>query len=158
MRREYPDRPIIGVGVVVLSEAGVLLIKRGKPPRIGSWSLPGGAQELGETVAAAAHREVLEETAVEIAPIGLVEVVDSITKDAEGRIQYHYTLIDLAASAEPSQPIPGGDAAGAEWVPLDQLAAKNLWSETLRVIGMAEGMWRAAGGDQRSRKPVDTEE
>ncbi len=144
MRREYPERPIVGVGVVVLSRAGVLLIKRGKPPRQGGWSLPGGAQELGETVEETARREILEETGLSITPIGLVDVVDSITHDDAGAVQYHYTLVDLAASAEPDPPTAGGDVAGAAWVALEDLAEKNLWSETVRVIRLAEAMWRSA--------------
>lgn len=136
-KREYPDRPIIGVGVVVLGADGVLLIQRGKPPRAGSWSLPGGAQELGETVAAAAIREVLEETGLKVQLIGLIDVVDSLQKDDDGNLRYHYTLVDFAAVAEAGVARPGGDAAAVRWVRLDDVAGLGLWSETARVIRLA---------------------
>ena len=98
IKRDFPDRPIVGVGAIVFKDASVLLIRRGKPPRQGQWSLPGGAQHLGETVRAAIEREVREETGVEIAALTLVDVVDSITPDESGgRIRYHYTLVDMAA-------------------------------------------------------------
>ena len=84
MTREFPDRPIAGVGVVVLGAKGVLLVKRAKPPRQGQWSLPGGAQKLGETVFEAARRETLEETGLEIEVLGLIDVVDSIASDDGG--------------------------------------------------------------------------
>ena len=97
MSREYPDRPFVGVGVVVWRGDNVLLIQRGKPPRIGAWSLPGGAQELGETVRETAVREVREETGVEIDVTHLIDVVDTITRDKDGRVRLQYTLVDFAA-------------------------------------------------------------
>jgi len=110
MTREYPERPLVGIGVVVLGARGVLMIKRGKAPRKGQWSLPGGAQELGETVSEAARREVMEETGLTIGILGLVDVVDSIRRDDAGKIQYHYTLVEFLArippSAETEHPVP----------------------------------------------------
>ncbi len=142
--REYPPRPIVGVGAVVLSERGVLLIRRGKPPRLGGWSLPGGAQKVGETVYEAAYREVLEETNVEIEVLQLIDVVDSITKDDEGGIQYHYTLVDVVAVADTSQePVAGGDVMGAEWVAFEHIEALKLWSETERIIKEGHAIWQA---------------
>ena len=142
-RREFPQRPLVGVGAVVLSDAGVVLIKRGKPPRVGAWSLPGGAQKLGETVTAAAHREVLEETGLDTEIIGLIDVVDSISHADDGRIQYHYTLVDMLAVA-PANAVPqsGADASDALWVPIDNLPDYKLWAETTRIINMAHQMWR----------------
>ena len=84
----YPERPLIGVGVVVFKGDRVLLIQRGKAPRIGSWSLPGGRQRLGETVRQAAQREVLEESGLEVEIVGLLDVVDSLTHDETGRLEY----------------------------------------------------------------------
>jgi ADP-ribose pyrophosphatase YjhB (NUDIX family) len=97
MTRLYPKRPVVGVGVVVCRDDTVLLVRRANAPGKGNWSLPGGAQELGETVFEAARREVLEETSVTVDVLGLVDVVDSIRPDSAGRIQYHYTLIDVVA-------------------------------------------------------------
>jgi 8-oxo-dGTP diphosphatase len=134
--REYPPRPLIGVGIVVWHGDRVLLIRRGKPPRLGQWSLPGGAQKLGETVAEAARREVLEETGLAIEVGEVLAVVDLIERDGE-RVRYHYTLIDFGAEAPGSELRPGGDAADARWFGLDELPRLGLWSETLRVIGLA---------------------
>ena len=97
MKRSYPERPYVGVGVVVLRGDEVLLIQRGKPPKAGDWSIPGGAQHLGETVAEAALREVREETGLEVRLGEHLAVVDSIQRDAAGVVAFHYTLVDFAA-------------------------------------------------------------
>ena len=137
MIREYPERPIIGVGAIVLRDADVLLIRRAKPPREGQWSIPGGAVELGETLRDALVREVKEEAGIEIDIIGFVDTIDAITRDEDGRIRYHYTLIDMAARWRSGELAPGGDATAARWVPLDRLGEYDLWDETIRVIGLA---------------------
>ena len=138
LQRDFPDRPIVGVGVVVWRGDRVLLIRRGKPPRAGQWSLPGGAQELGETVAETAGREVLEETGLELARLELLTVVDLIEPAAEpGRYRYHYTLIDFVAEAAPGEPIAAGDAAAVAWFDRASLPGLGLWDQTLRIIDMA---------------------
>lgn len=134
MSREYPGYPMVGVGVVVWRGDEVLLIKRGKPPRAGSWSLPGGRQKLGETTRDAGVREVMEETGVEVCIEGLVDVVDSITRDEHGRVRLHYTLVDFRARWVSGEPSAATDAADARWVHADDLGAYGLWHETLRVI------------------------
>jgi ADP-ribose pyrophosphatase YjhB (NUDIX family) len=137
LSRDYPDRPIVGVGVVVFRGEEVLLVRRGRPPRQHQWSLPGGAQHLGETVAQAAAREVREEAGIEVDLIGLVDVVDSIVRDPDGRIQYHYTLVDLAARWRAGEAVPGDDAADVTWVPLSDLGEHDLWEKTSWVIRLA---------------------
>jgi 8-oxo-dGTP diphosphatase len=177
MSREYPDRPIAGVGVVVLRDDQVLMIRRGREPRMGQWSIPGGKQELGETWQETAVREVREETGVEIDVIGIVDVVDAIIRDGDPprpgttdndseavglaavndneranitprhdtrRIRYHYTLVDCAAVWTGGDPVAGGDAAHAEWWPLDRIDELSLWSETIRII--TEAATLAAAG------------
>ena len=135
--REYPNRPFVGVGVVVLKEENVLLIRRGRPPRIGEWSLPGGAQSIGETVQETACREVLEETGVQIQQPQFLEVVDSIIRDEDQQVRFHYTLIDYWASWDSGIPIGSDDAQDAEWISLDQLEELDLWSKTIEVIQKA---------------------
>jgi ADP-ribose pyrophosphatase YjhB (NUDIX family) len=141
MGREYPERPIVGVGVVVLREGRVLLARRGKAPRAGDWSLPGGAQKLGETVFAAARREVAEETGLEIEVLGVVDFVDSIQRDSADRIQYHYTLIDVFAEAADGVAEARDDVPEVGWFSLDELGSLGLWSETERIIRLAHEMW-----------------
>lgn len=156
MSREYPDRPIAGVGIVVLKDDAVLMIRRGKPPRDGQWSIPGGKQKLGETWRTTAVREVAEETGVEIEVIGLVDVVDAIVRDGDKLkpgvranpedadptkpVRYHYTLVDCAAVWTGGEVQAGSDAAHAEWWPLDRLDELPLWSETVRIITEAAAM------------------
>jgi ADP-ribose pyrophosphatase YjhB (NUDIX family) len=135
--REYPLRPIVGIGVVVLKGDSVLLVRRGKPPNLGDWTVPGGAQELGETTEEAARRELLEEAGVEAGVLTLAATVDTIRRDAAGRVQFHYTIIDYAARWETGEPRAGSDATEAVWAPLDRLDEYRLWSEAVRVIGIA---------------------
>jgi ADP-ribose pyrophosphatase YjhB (NUDIX family) len=146
MSRKYPERPVVGVGVVVLGAAGVLMIRRGKPPREGQWSLPGGAQKLGETAFEAAKREAREETGLDVEVLGLIDVVDSIRRDDDGRVQYHYTLVDVlavVANGQPARPTAGGDAADAAWFGFDELPGLGLWSETDRIIKLGREMHQA---------------
>ena len=135
--RRYPTRPIVGVGAVVMDSDMVLMIKRGKPPRQGSWSLPGGAQELGETIREAARREVREETGLEIGIFGLIDVVDSVRSDADDKIEYHYTLIDLAGYSVGGTLMAGGDAQDCRWFTRTEINAMDIWSETKRIISLA---------------------
>jgi 8-oxo-dGTP diphosphatase len=135
--REYPARPIVGIGIVVLRDDTVLLVRRGKPPNIGSWTLPGGAQEVGETAETAARRELLEETGIEVGPLHFAAVVDSIRRDAEERIQYHYTIIDFCGRWLAGEPRAASDVTEAVWAPLDALEPFGLWSEAHRVIGIS---------------------
>lgn len=132
--------PIVGVGVVVLKDGQVLLIRRGKPPRLGEWSLPGGKQELGETLHDTARREVLEETGIDCMIVSLLDAIDMIARDGDGAIERHFTLIDYVADWVSGEPVAGDDAMEAAWVPLHEIDRLGLWSETLRVIRLAEAM------------------
>ncbi len=133
---DYPNRPLIGVGVIVFKDDRVLLIRRGKPPRAGQWSLPGGRQRLGETVRATAAREVREETGCEVEVTALLDVLDSLTRDAGGEIQYHYTLVDFLAEWRGGEAQAAGDAVEVVWADPDALEPYELWSETLRLIAL----------------------
>ena len=136
---DYPNRPLIGVGVVVFREGAqggrdVLLVRRGKPPREGRWSLPGGRQRLGERVRETACREVAEETGVEVEVTALLDVVDSVTRDEAEAIAYHYTLVDFLAEWRSGEAAAGGDAAEVAWADPADLARYDLWDETVRLI------------------------
>ena len=131
---DYPNRPLVGVGIVVFKADRVLLVRRGKPPRAGSWSLPGGRQRLGETVRETARREVREETGCEVAVTALLDVLDSITRDGAEAIAYHYTLVDFLAEWCAGEARAGGDAAEVTWADPEDLGRYELWDETLRLI------------------------
>ena len=132
--RDFPTRPWVGVGVVIFKDDKVLLVRRAKPPRAGSWSIPGGMQELGETAAQAGIREVCEETGITVAIDGLIDIIDVIVPEDDGRIRTHYTLIDYHAHWLAGEPQAADDVSDARWVPLDKLTDYGIWSETLRVI------------------------
>jgi 8-oxo-dGTP diphosphatase len=138
--RDYPDRPIVGVGAVVWRGDRVLLVRRGKPPRAGQWSLPGGAQLLGETLLEAIRREVLEETGLALANVRFLTTIDLIDREPGGRVRHHYTLIDFVAEAAEGDAVAGDDAAAAAWFTTSELESLGLWSETLRIIGDAAAL------------------
>lgn len=138
--REYPSRPFVGVGVVLFRDDEVLLVKRAKPPISDNWSIPGGAQELGETVREAALRELKEETGLDAEIIDLVDVVDGITKDEKGRVKFHYTLVDFAAEWRAGEAIADDDCAAVQWVKFAALDRYPMWEKTARVIRAAHAL------------------
>ena len=138
--REYPARPLVGIGIVLLKPGAVLLVRRAKQPSLGQWALPGGAQELGETAEAAARRELKEEAGLDAGPMRLAANVDSIHHDPAGRVRFHYTILDFAAAWVGGDPAPGGDVSEAEFAPLARLREYALWEEAHRVITIARGL------------------
>ena len=148
MRREYPGRPLVGVGVIVLRGDHVLLIRRARDPGRGAWALPGGAQRLGETVEHAARRELREETGLEVEALHFVGYVDAIHADALGRTRFHYTILDLAALWRGGEPVPGDDATEAAFVEWASLPAMGVGEETVRLVGLARERLGTAGGGQ----------
>lgn len=125
--------PRVGVGCLVWKDGQVLLIRRGKPPGNGEWSLPGGSQELGETLFAAAEREVIEETGVTAQARSVLTAVDNIVHDADGRLAFHYTIVDVEADWIAGEPVPGDDALDARWADLAACEALVAW-EPLRAV------------------------
>ncbi len=135
--RTYPNRPWVGIGVVVHKDNAVLLIKRGKEPNKGKWSLPGGAQMVGETVFEGAYREVLEETGVLTHNHRFLDVVDSIHNDDVGKTKYHYSLIEISCEYQGGTLCAQDDAEEALWVPFSEINNYVDWEETLRIIEMS---------------------
>ncbi|MBX7201203.1 MAG: NUDIX hydrolase [Rhodospirillaceae bacterium] len=132
--------PTVGVGVVVLKGDDVLLIRRGRPPKQGEWSIPGGRQEFGETVRACALREVLEETGITAGNLALIDVVDLIRPATSASSAGHWTLVDFAADWVSGEPTAGDDAADARWVKCSDIESLGLWRETVRIIRAAMDM------------------
>ena len=135
--REYPDRPWVGIGCIVFREEAVLLVRRGKPPRIGQWSLPGGAQHVGERAEEAARRELREETSIEVGPLALAYVFDAINQDEDGRARYHYTIIDFAALWLEGEARAGDDVSEVAWALPHELVAYDLTEAAHEAIAAA---------------------
>src|SRR5690348_2684882 len=133
-KREYPDRPIVGVGAVIVDEGRVVLVKRGSPPLLGEWSLPGGVVELGETLRAAAEREVREETGLIVRAGEVLEVLDRIIPGKDAAPQYHYVLIDFLCTVKGGDLRAGGDAADACWARESELGKFKLEQPAIEVI------------------------
>ena len=137
MSRRYPDRPILGVGALILDGDNILLVERGREPLQGMWSLPGGVLETGETLAEGIHREVLEETGLTIEIIGVLEIFERILRDDQGRAEYHYVLIDYVCRATGGTLHASDDVSQAEWVPRAELSHYKITEGTLPVIEKA---------------------
>lgn len=135
--REYPERPIPGVGAVVLRKTEgrveVLLVRRSTEPMVGSWTLPGGAIELGETVGEACVRELMEETGLSVEPLDEVETFDIIQRDADGRVQYHYVIVDMLCRVSAGEMRAGSDASEAVWADVEAILERGDFALTPRA-------------------------
>ncbi len=130
--------PAPAVGVVCLKEETVLLIRRGRPPRLGEWSLPGGRLEWGERLQDAALRELREETGVQAQMLGLIDVVDGLFLGPSSDVQTHYVLVDYAVRWVAGDAVAGNDALEAAFYPLEHLNSLGMWGETVRIIRLAQ--------------------
>jgi len=128
--------PVVAVGAIVWKEDRFLLIRRGRPPRQGGWSIPGGRQEAGETVHEAVHREIREEAGIDIDILGVAAVVDLIDRDG-AEIGHHYTVIDMLAEWRAGGTRAGDDATDTAWVALDEIGAYDLPDVQVEVITQA---------------------
>lgn len=141
--REYPSRPIVGVGGIVFVGGRVLIIKRRFEPLAGRWSLPGGALEVGETLAEGLAREMKEETGLDVKVGPVVDVFDRITRDEQGRARFHYVLVDFLCTIRAGTPAAGSDVAEVALVETGDLARYDLTPKTIDVIDRALAL---AGG------------
>jgi len=132
--REYPDRPIVGVGAVIVEDGKVVLIRRRYEPLAGEWSLPGGMVELGETLETAIAREMLEETGlvIEVGPV--IEVFDRIMFDESRRVRYHFVLVDYLCWPVSGDLLASSDVDAAEWVDPADLERYSLTAKATAVI------------------------
>lgn len=142
--RMYPARPLVGVGAVVWDGARVLLERRGQPPAQGAWALPGGLIDVGETAEAAVQREVREECGVEVTVGPVLGLFEPIHRDDDGRIRYHYVVIDFLAYYRSGEAQPGDDAAELRWAAPTELASYALHPATRAMIERALAVARAA--------------
>ena len=140
--RAFPSQPVVGVGAVILDGDRVLLVKRGHAPLKGEWSLPGGTVELGETLEDALAREVREETGLEIAIGPVVEVFDRIDRASDGRVAYHFVIVDFACAIAGGSLAHASDAEDARWVPVSDLVGYELTEKATTVIHKALALTR----------------
>jgi 8-oxo-dGTP diphosphatase len=149
-RREYPERPVVGVGGVVISGGRVLLVRRGAPPLEGQWSIPGGMLELGETVFEGVRRELAEETGMEVRVVDLIEVFERISLDGEGKPKYHFVVLDYLCEPVQGDACAGSDAEEVAWVLVEELSKYSLAVSAHRVIEKAFEMMRERATDAQT--------
>ena len=133
MKREYPRNPIVGVGGVVIRDNSVLLIRRGREPLKGEWSIPGGMLELGESLMDGVKREVLEETGLRVRPLEALTVFDRVQKNGD-RVQYHYVIVDYICRPTGGRLKSGSDVLDARWVRREELPGYRITPKAATVI------------------------
>lgn len=136
MKREYPKQPILGVGGVVINGNRVLLIRRGREPLKGEWSIPGGMLELGESLKEGVAREVWEETGLKVRPLEMLLAFDRIQKNGD-RVQYHYVIIDYVCRKTGGRLKAGSDVLDARWVKREELPDYHVTPKAAEVIANA---------------------
>jgi 8-oxo-dGTP diphosphatase len=134
MSREYPATPLVGAGAIIIEAGGVVLVKRRHAPLAGEWSIPGGVLDVGEMVRAAAVREAREETGLVVEAGELLGVYDRVLRDAGGRVQYHYVLIDFLCRRVSGELQAADDAEDVRWFRREELPALKLAEDTFDVI------------------------
>ena len=134
MAREYPEHPVVGVGAVVVRGGRALIVRRGHEPRKGEWSLPGGMLDLGESLADAARREVKEETGLDVEVGPIIETFDRVHRDDQGRIRYHFVIVDFVCWSPSGDAVAGSDAEAVAWVTADELVAYRVNTHAADVI------------------------
>jgi ADP-ribose pyrophosphatase YjhB (NUDIX family) len=130
----------VGISIVIWRDDKILLIQRGHEPAKGKWRLPGGGQDTGETIMQTAVREAREETGLDVTPLGIITAHDSITRDARGQVEYHYTLVDVVAESRDGVAKAGDDAVDVRWVTVDEIDTYCDWPEVARVVRLSQLM------------------
>jgi len=151
MKREYPESPLVGVGAVIVdhrsddhfADRRVLLIRRGQPPLLGEWSLPGGVLECGESLRDAAVREAREETGLLVETGEMLGVYERVIRGDDGRVRYHYVLIDFLCHPVGGDLKAGSDAADVRWFTRNELPALKLAYDANDVV--LKGLSRRSG-------------
>ena len=133
-RGEYPDQPRVAVGAIVFKDHQVLLVRRGKPPALDLWAIPGGSVEICETLQQAVEREIFEETGITILALEPIFTFDYIERDELGCARFHYVIVDLAADYVKGEPRAGDDAAEARWVSSQEMATLKVSSKTRQLL------------------------
>ncbi len=126
MKRIYPDQPIVGIGILIVRDCHIALIKRGNEPSKGKWTIPGGLVELGESVEAAVIREAKEETCLDVEKPELIDVVDNVDFDEHGKVKYHHVIVDYLVHVKGGDINAASDAEELRWVPFDEVEGYNL--------------------------------
>jgi ADP-ribose pyrophosphatase YjhB (NUDIX family) len=146
MSRDFPDRPIAGVGAVIVHQGRVVIVQRANEPRKGEWSIPGGVLEIGETLRQCAAREAREETGLEVEPGEVLDVFDSITTEPDGRARYHFVIVDFLCRLLGGELRAGGDAMQARWISAEELENFVMSDNTKQVIRKGLGAEACLGG------------
>ena len=134
MKRMYPDQPIVGIGVVIIRDCQIVLIKRGNEPSKGKWTIPGGLVELGEAVEDAVIREAKEETCLEVENPQLIDVVGNVDRDEQGKVKYHYVIVDYLVHVKGGDIAAASDAEELCWVPFGEVENYNLTASFRRFF------------------------
>jgi len=151
MQREYPETPLVGVGAIIVDQARVLLVRRGREPLKGQWSLPGGLLEIGESLSAGVVREVREETGLTVEPVELIELLDRIHREGE-RVRYHYVIADYLCSVTGGDLKAASDAEAVRWVERAEWNSHSALKLDPIAVRVIEAGWQRAQAMEKVRE------
>jgi len=134
VKRLYPDQPVVGIGAIIIKDGKIVLIKRGNEPSKGKWTIPGGLVELGESLEAAVIRETEEEVCLDVDKPSLIGVVDNVDLDEQGKVKYHYVIIEYLVQVIGGTIQAASDAEELRWVPFDEVESYNLTASFRRFF------------------------